>query len=131
MTAPLAIQLDVADLAKGAGEGGHFRRVVALSEDGTSLIVATMTAGEGVATTELTFRLDEARALAERVLSGDRRAMTRPGLARILSATAALLFRVSLAAGAIQETPEPAGGGERDGHLRDQPAAGGDEDPDQ
>ncbi len=129
MTRPLAIQVDVADLAKGAGEGGHFRRVVALSEDGTSLVVATMTAGEGVATTELTFRLDEARALAERVLSGDRRAMTQPGLARILSATAALLFRVSLAAGAIQETPD--GGGERDGHLRDQPAADADEDPDQ
>lgn len=126
MTQPLAITVDVADLAKGAGESGHFRRVVCLSEDGAALTVATMTAGEDMATHELTFRLDQAQALVDRVLSGDRRAMTTPGLARILSATAAFLFRVSHAAGAIQ----PIFGERDDGHLRDQPAAGGDEDPD-
>ena len=60
-------------------------------------------------------------------LSGDRRALTTPGLARTLSATVAILFRVCLATGALQEMGTFDGGSGDD--LGREQEAGGDEDP--
>ncbi|GAA2871779.1 hypothetical protein GGQ99_000984 [Aminobacter niigataensis] len=98
----ITVAVDVANLAAGAGPRGHFRRVVGLLDDRQTVAIATMVSGQAVAEHELSFRLDDGLRLAEAVLAGDRRAMTQPGLARTLSATAALLFRVSHAAGAFQ-----------------------------
>lgn len=102
----LTVAIDVANLTADAGPDGHFRRVVGLLDDRETVAIAQMVAGEPVAQTELSFRLTDAQRLAEAVLAGDRRAMTTPGLARMLSATAALLFRVSHAAGAFQTIEE-------------------------
>ena len=99
----LTVLVDVADLAAGGGRDGHQRRVVGLLDDRETVTVARMVAGAGLAEPELSFHLADAVLLAEAVLAGDRRAMTTPGLARTLSATAAMLFRVSNAAGALQK----------------------------
>lgn len=120
----LTVFVDVANLAADAGPDGHFRRVVGLLDDRETVAIAQMVAGQAVAETELSFRLTHALRLAEAVLAGDRRAMTTPGLARTLSATAALLFRVSHAAGAFQtfegfdgDAEFPGDRGEEAGHA--------------
>lgn len=99
----LTVLVDVADLASGGGPDGHQRRVVGLLDDRETVTVARMVAGDSLAEPELSFLLTDAVLLAKAVLAGDRRAMTTPGLARTLSATAAMLFRVSNAAGALQK----------------------------
>lgn len=102
-------------------------RVAGMLDDRRSVAVATLPLGQTVAAVELEFDLGDAMRLCDRCLSGDARALTTPGLARILSATAALLFRVSVAAGAI-ETEEPDDGNcELDAIDRDETQ--GDEDP--
>jgi len=103
MTKSLIVFVDVGDLAAGGGPEGHQRRLVGLLDDRETVTVARMVAGNSLAEPELSFRLTDAVRLAEAVLAGDRRAMTTPGLARTLSATAAMLFRVSNAAGALQK----------------------------
>lgn len=104
-------------------------RVVGVFDDRQRVAVATLPLGSNNAAVELEFDLGDAMRLCDRCLSGDARALTTPGLARILSATAALLFRVSVAAGAI-ETEEPDdGNGGLDEIDRDETQ--GDEDPDQ
>lgn len=117
--------VDVPNLAAGTGPDGFARRVVGLLDDRETVAIAIMKAGDALAEPEFTFKLADAVALAERALAGDRRALTTPGLARILSASAALLFRVSQAAGAIQATGHHDGTGS--GHLDDQQEARGDE----
>lgn len=104
---PITIMVDVPDRAI-ANPAEQFRRVAALAHDNTAIVVATMVAGEANARHEHSYQLGYAAALAEACLSGDRRALTTPGLARILSSAVAVLFRVSLAAGSIQR--------EDDGH---------------
>lgn len=92
-----------------AGPKTPLRRVAGIMEDGRSFAVATMAEGSNVADTEFAFELGEAVTLSETILAGDRRAMTTPGLARILSATVAVLFRVAAEAGAIKpDGPPPA-----------------------
>ncbi len=122
----LTVSIDVANLASEAGPNGHFRRVAGLLDDRETVAIATMVAGQHVAETELSFRLTDALRLAEAVLAGDRRAMTTPGLARTLSATAALLFRVSHAAGAFQTFEGFDGDAD---HRGDRGEEAGDEDP--
>jgi hypothetical protein len=93
---------DVPDRAAVDDGKGNFRRTVGYFDDRQTIAVARMVAGEKVAETELIFTIGEAISLAEKALSGDRRALTTPGLARILSASVALLSRVSLTAGAFE-----------------------------
>lgn len=123
----VTVYVDVANLAADAGPDGHFRRVVGLLGDNETVAIALMVAGEPVAQAELGFSLTDGLRLAEAVLAGDRRAMTTPGLARMLSATAALLFRVSQAAGAFQTIEGFDGDAE---HSCDRGQEAGDECPD-
>ena len=127
---PFAILVDVADAER---RDPTYRRVAGLLPDNETVAVATKTAEGTIANGELTFKLNEANALAEAVLAGDARARTTPGLARILSASVAVLFRVCHAAGALQaiQKIEDADAGDDDtGHLGDRPEAGEDENPD-
>ncbi len=105
------------------------RRVAGLLDDNQTIVVASMLEGGTIAELELSFRLCDAVAIAEAALAGDRRAMTTPGLARILSTTAAILFRVSLHAGGLQQLGEidERGGG----HEIDRDEAAADEHPDE
>lgn len=121
MTSSLQILVDVPDSRR---EG--FRRVTLLAENSRELIVATMREGSLLGEPELRFELSEANQLARLALAGDARALTRPGLARTLAATVAVLFRVAFASGAlIIDDEEKNDGGT--GHLDDQPEAGRDE----
>lgn len=118
----LTVHVNVPDLATN----GAKRRVVGMvNGDDTRLVVASLPDGGNVAEPELSFSIGYAAALAERVLSGDQRAKTEPGLARILSATVAMLFRVSLAARALEPTEDTHGRGD---HPDDRQAAPDDED---
>lgn len=120
----MAVMVDVRDLGTA---GVSARRVVGLMEDNATVGVCSIRDGDKIANTELEFNLGEAAHLAELILSGDQRAKTTPGLARILSASVAMLFRVSIAAGALQQQTEDFD--DRDGgHLDDQFETGGDED---
>lgn len=119
---PVRPMVDVADATVPPTTGR--RRIVALLPGERAVAVATMTAGGSQAETELTFTLAEAEAAARAALSGDRRALTRPGLARILCAATTLLFRVAIEAGAIiQEGSDDDGGNA--GHSGDRPQAAG------
>lgn len=121
---PLLILADVQHLDR-AQPAEQFRRVAGTIGPDT-IAVATMVAGEALAQTELSFPVDRAIRLAEAVLAGDQRARTTPGLARILSATACVLFRVARQAGGIQSMESYS---LDDGHRDDRPEAAGDEDP--
>ncbi len=122
----MAVMLDVRDLGRPEVSA---RRIVGLMEDNATIGICAIRDGDRIADTELEFNLGEAAKLAELVLSGDQRAKTTPGLTRILCASVAMLFRVSLAAGALQQQSTE-GLDDRDGgHLDDQFEAGGDEDP--
>lgn len=122
----MAVMLDVRDLGRPEVSA---RRIVGLMEDNATIGVCSIRDGDRIADTELEFNLGEAAKLAELVLSGDQRAKTTPGLTRILCASVAMLFRVSLAAGALQQQSTE-GLDDRDGgHLDDQFQTGGDEDP--
>ncbi|TPN57151.1 hypothetical protein [Mesorhizobium sp. B1-1-7] len=121
----MAVMVDVPNRERPVGE----RRVVGLMADNATIGVAAMRDGDRIVVTELEFNLGEAVRLAELILSGDARAKTTPGLARILSASVAMLFRVSHAAGAFLPTAEEPDGRDA-GYLDDQPEAGGEEDPD-
>ncbi len=118
----LAVYADVANQA--ARPDG--RRVAGMLDDRETVAIAVMKAGETVATTEFQFKLGDVAQLAEQCLAGNSRALTTPGLARILSASLAVLFRVAHAAGAFQQHGDFDGGDA--GYLGDQPEAGGDED---
>jgi len=100
-------------------------RVAGLLDDNETVAVATTRPGAEEGVEELSFTLTEAVHLAEQCLAGHERALTTPGLARILSATVAILFRVSLAGGTIQQ--KDAGG---HGHSPDRADAAADEDTD-
>lgn len=91
-------------------------RVAGLLDDAETVAVATMRAGADKATQELSFTLAEGVRLAEACLAGNERALTTPGLARILASTTAILFRVSVAGGCIQQRNEDA---VPDGHCND------------
>ncbi len=108
-----------------AGPDSPLRRVAGLLDDNETIGVATCAQGSNVADAEILFKLHEAQKLAEAVLAGNDRAKTTPGLGRILSASVAVLCRVSLAAGALAEIPD----GESDGRgdLGDRETAAGDE----
>jgi len=95
----MVVKVDVPNRELAVGS----RRVVGLMEDNATIGVCSIRDGDKIANTELEFNLGEAAHLAELILSGDQRAKTTPGLARILSASVAMLFRVSLAAGALQQ----------------------------
>jgi hypothetical protein len=119
----LTVYVDVRKI----GEPVSARRVAGVLDGGAHIAVCSILDGDRIATSETEFSFADARLLAEACLAGDRRALTTPGLARILSSAVAVLFRVSFAAGAFQRLEEP---DERDaGYLDDQPEAGGDEDP--
>lgn len=125
---PISVFVDVPDALAASNSSGNYRRVAGMLDDNQTVVVATMVAGGRTADTEFSFKLGDAVALAETALTGDRRALTTPGLARILSATAAILFRVSLAAGAVQRLGDIH---ERDGGDHpDRDEAAGDEYPD-
>ncbi|MCF6120517.1 hypothetical protein L2449_27205 [Mesorhizobium muleiense] len=121
----LTVMVDVADLAGAVGA----RRVAGVMDDNATIGVCAIQDGDRIVNSELEFNLGEAALLAERILSGDQRAKTTPGLARILAASVAVLFRVSLAAGALQQHQTEEIDDGDGGHLDDQFAAGGDEDP--
>jgi hypothetical protein len=120
----MAVHVDVHKL----GEPASSRRVAGVLDGGEAIAVCSILDGDRIATPEAEFSLGDAAALADACLAGDRRALTTPGLARILSASVAVLFRVSIAAGVLQRTEDFDGGDA--GHLDDQPEAGGEEDPD-
>ncbi|CDX54527.1 hypothetical protein MPL1032_190135 [Mesorhizobium plurifarium] len=124
MMRALTVAVDVRDLTR-AGVGA--RRIAGVLDDNQTIAVCAMQDGDRIATPENEFSLADAKLLAEACLSGDRRALTTPGLARILSSTVAVLFSVSTAAGAFQRIEDPDGGDA--GYLDDQPEAGSEEDP--
>lgn len=99
-----------------APKGGETLRVAGFTDDSERISIATMEPGSNAGTHELTFTLGQALEIAEHCLAGNPRALTTPGLARILSATVALLFRVSMAAGAITTVRGDEHG---DGHRQD------------
>ena len=74
--------------------------VVGLLED-NSIAIAVGNAGAGTVTQEFAFALDRVGGLAERVLAGDSRALTQPGLARILAGTVVILIRQAAQAGRV------------------------------
>lgn len=121
----MAVMVDVRDLG---ATGVSSRRVVGLMEDNATIGVCSIRDGDKIATTELEFNLGEAAHLAELILSGDQRAKTTPGLARILSASVAMLFRVSHAAGALQQRTGDIDE-RRDDFSDDRDEAADDEDP--
>ncbi|RWI96075.1 hypothetical protein [Mesorhizobium sp.] len=121
----MAVYVDVRNLAK---DGVGARRIAGVIDGGELVAVAAIQDGDRTATPELEFSFADALTLAEACLSGDRRALTTPGLARYLSATVAVLFRVSCAAGALQRLGEADGGDA--GYLDDRTETGPDEDPD-
>lgn len=119
----LTVMVDVADLAGAVGA----RRVAGVMDDNATIGVCAIHDGDRIVNSELEFNLGEAALLAERILSGDQRAKTTPGLARILSASVAVLFRVAHAAGALQQIE---GLDERrDDFSDDRDEAANDEDP--
>jgi len=121
----LTVSVDVPDRAAG---GVSARRVAGFLDDRMTIAVCSIRDGDKIATAELEMPLADVLQLAQEVLSGDARAKTTPGLARILSASVAVLFRVSHAAGAFEQSTEDID--DRDGgHLDDQFTASGDEDP--
>lgn len=105
-------------------KGADTLRVAGLLDDNQTIAVATTRPGAAEATEEITFALGEAVHLAEQCLAGHERALTTPGLARILSATIAILFRISIAGGSIQQQNEDAGAY---GHRDDRTEAAADE----
>ncbi|TDR35717.1 hypothetical protein [Aquamicrobium defluvii] len=118
----LTVHVEVPDLAGGEGA----RRVAGVLDDLETICVALKAGGEEQAVSEFSFSIGEAAALSRACLSGDRRALTTPGLARILSASVAVLFRVAHHAGAFRHGDLD----ERDaGHDDDRQQAGRDEDP--
>ena len=123
MMIPLSVMVDVPDLMQPGR-----RRVAGLLDDNKTLAIGTMVEGRSEGSLELSCELAEALALAKGALSGDRRSLTNPGLARKLSATVAVLFRVCQTAGAI--IPENEGGDGGTGHGGDRTAAPDDGDPD-
>lgn len=121
---PLTVMADVPDLT-AAVPAAHLRRVVGLLDDDQTVVVAKHVAGQNTAETEISFALGHAAELAHACLAGNRRALTTPGLARILSSTVAVLLRVSLAAGGVKSTGELHDG--HAGHGDDRGAAAADE----
>lgn len=122
----LTVMVDVPDLAGGVAA----RRVAGVMDDNATIGVCSIRDGDRIADAELEFNLGDAVQLAQSILAGDQRAKTTPGLSRILCASVAVLFRVSLAAGALQQQHQTEDIDDRDGgHLDDQFEAGGDEDP--
>lgn len=85
-------------------------RVVLQHQDNSRISVATMAADTSLATAEVTFHLAEAVWIAERIIAGDMRVATRPGLARILAGAVVALAKIGFAAGALEETIEMEGG---------------------
>lgn len=86
-------------------EGDATLRVVLLHTNLTHISVATMAPGGELAEAEITFQIDEAIWLARRILAGDMRAATRPGLARILAASLMTLNICALQSGGIEQNP--------------------------
>lgn len=86
-------------------EGDATLRVVLLHTNLTHVSVATMAPGGELADAEITFQIDEAIWIARRILAGDMRAATRPGLSRILAATIMTLNICALQSGGIQQNP--------------------------
>jgi hypothetical protein len=115
--------VDVPDAASG---NTARRRIAGLLDDRETVVVASFLAGEGEAVTENSFTLSELDQLARDVLSGERRAITSPALARKLSAFALVLSRVSHAANAFNTIEGFDGRDLR--HPGDRPTAAGDED---
>lgn len=115
--------VDVENLA-GDVRGQHLRRVAGHLDDMCTLAIASMTVGTDIADIELRFDINEAHALALAALSGDRRALTTPGIARKLSATVAILFRVCLASGGLQHIGVDNDGGSLGGHRDETGEAG-------
>lgn len=90
-------------------------RVVGMLDDG-SFAVAVMTAGAGQAEAENEFRIDDVVKLAEACLSGDRRALTQPGLARYLCGAVLVLAKAGHAAGIfVEDLPLPDAPAEAEG----------------
>lgn len=119
----LTVQLKV-DIARP--QGVETLRVAGFLDDGETIAIATMAEGASRATHELSCRIGDVAQLAEACLAGNERALTTPGLARMLAATTALLFRVALTSGGIEKrlNHEDAG---IDGHCGDREEAAADE----
>lgn len=81
-------------------------RVVLQHEDNSRISVAIMAAQSNLATAEVTFHLAESVWIAQRIIAGDMRVATRPGLARILAGAVVALAKIGFAAGALQEIVE-------------------------
>ncbi|MRN46146.1 hypothetical protein GJU93_06015 [Brucella sp. 10RB9212] len=81
-------------------------RVVLQHEDNSRISVATMAADTSLATAEVTFHLSESVWIAERIIAGDMRVATRPGLARILAGAVVALAKIGCAAGALEEVTD-------------------------
>lgn len=96
----LAILASFPMLNAPAEDAAQAVRHVGLLED-NSIAIAVGNAGAGTVTQEFAFALDRVGGLAERVLAGDSRALTQPGLARILAGTVVILIRQAAQAGRV------------------------------
>jgi hypothetical protein len=100
-----------------AKPGSTQERVVGEAEDGR-IVVALREAAADSGTCETVFELSNAEKLARACLSGDERALTTPGLARIFAASIIVLSRAAYQAGALEAQPADGGPGD-DGHSDD------------
>lgn len=85
--------------------GGGVLRFVGMLDDNRSLAIATMPAArpqDYQAKAELQFELGEAVRLAQACLAGDRRALTTPGLARVLAGTVLALAKIAESGQALE-----------------------------
>lgn len=78
-------------------------RVVLMHEDNSRISVAITAASNSLAKAEVTFHLAESVWIAQRILAGDMRVATRPGLARILAGAVVALAKIGFTAGALEE----------------------------
>ncbi|MGL4490539.1 MAG: hypothetical protein ACRCU5_13965 [Rhizobiaceae bacterium] len=98
-------------------------RIVALSLDGKTLHVALRSAAGADAKSEVSFELGHAFDLAKACLEGNARALTTPGLTRVLCAAVLVLGKAAFKAGGLQVMP---GHDEHFDHSRNRDEAQGD-----
>lgn len=80
-------------------------RVVLLHDNGAQISVGVMAHDAIDAREECSFWLDEAFYISKKIIAGDMRAATRPGMARILAAAIIVLSKAGAQSGALIERP--------------------------
>lgn len=101
-------------------------RIVALDEAGKIVHVAVMAPHSELATSEISFELSQAFDLATACLAGNSRAMTTPGLTRLLCASVLVLGVAAFKAGGLLKQAEFSDGSATEPDDQDRDETGGD-----